>query len=387
MSNRIPMVLSKHRFKQVLVGWSLFFSVAANADTTTYLAISDFPVIDAGEVPFYRDQARQALAVNAAVVDYRDRFAKAEVVFDGQPGIYQFTLVAIAENDGEADYRLSVNGEVVAEASNPEVDEDFLVVRHSFGELSLSAGAIIGVESLANSNEKIPENGEFAFARGRWTAVELSTSDVIESANPDLSITGGFSAQDLRAGDTVDVSVSVSNAANSEVATGVVLTMSLPGESLQLVDQSVCSSTQAGVQCLLAEVPAGESVDLSVSFRTIAALSESPVVLRVAADQNDMNESDNSVELLLSVSENPGVESTENLPPETVVDENITESESDESGGDLTDKDTNLTNPLPETTAVSTSSDSRGGGALSLFSLSGFAVCLIFRRRKAAQAV
>jgi len=78
---------------------AVLFSTSVYANPIVYNAITDFPVTDAGEVPYYVDTGRQALAINAAQVSFRDRFARAEVVYDGQPGVFQFTLVALAERD------------------------------------------------------------------------------------------------------------------------------------------------------------------------------------------------------------------------------------------------------------------------------------------------
>ncbi|MFK7992872.1 MAG: hypothetical protein AB8B87_01960 [Granulosicoccus sp.] len=371
----MQIVHSKILIKKALMCWLLFFSAVAGAETVSYKAISDFPVTNAGEVPYYVDQARQALAINAAVVEQRNRFARAEVVFDGQPGIYRITLIALAELDGEADYRLSINGEIVGLASNPEVVEDFSVVRHQFEEISVPAGAVIGVESLANSNGKIPENGEFAFARGRWTALELSTGEE-SGTDPDLSLMAVVVDQNVDVGDEFDISLSVSNAANSDVATGIVVSLSLPADSLELVDQSVCSSISGGIECALAELPAEGIVELTVSLRALAAFSNAPIIVSVVADQSELSEADNAVELRLEVSDTSdndvtGIASPE---PEPEIDENSGDSGSGEAGEQS----------QTESTPGATTSSSNGGGAISLFMSFWFVAYVVSRRRKSA---
>ena len=68
------------------------------AETYEFGAASDFPVIDAGEVPYYPDTAngkRDWLAINAAKESYRDLFARAETPFNGVAGSYNVTITAI----------------------------------------------------------------------------------------------------------------------------------------------------------------------------------------------------------------------------------------------------------------------------------------------------
>ncbi|MFK8080746.1 MAG: GlyGly-CTERM sorting domain-containing protein [Granulosicoccus sp.] len=376
--------------KRVLIGTTLLLSSYIHADTFSYLAITDFPNINAGDVPYYVDSDRQALGIDAAVVEYRDRFAKAEVVFDGQPGLYQFTLVAFAENDGEADYRLSINGEIVGLVSNPEVGEPFAEVRHEFADISVPAGAVIAVESLANSNGKIPENGEFAFARGRWKALELSATED-ENSDPDLRVNGGVDNQQPTVGDTVELSLTVGNAVESDVATGVVVLVSLPTAGLELADQSVCSSTVTGIECSVPELPAGESVNLSVNLRATAELSESQVVISVGADQTDRNQADNSLSISLSVTAEELIDPVETTPPEGEVEvvETQTETGADRAGSEtaISGENENQTDSNMTTSATTESSANSSGGAISLFIFLGLMACLMARRPRPFQTI
>lgn len=364
----MPTILFKNLLISAFMCCAMLLSASINAATVSYQAITDFPIIDAGDVPYYVDTGRQALAINAAMVEHRNRFAQATAVFDGQPGIYQLTLVAIAELDGEADYRLSVNGEIVGLASNPEVAEEFVVVRHQFDGVTLSAGAIIGVESLANSNGKIPENDEFAFARGRWTMLEISDSDEGLSA-PDLSLVASIVGEDLQVGDELDIAVSVDNGDNNEVATGVIVSVSLPADSLELIDQSVCSANDDVLRCELAEVTASDSIELSINLRSIAELTDAPIVISVSSDQTDLNGSNNSVELLLSVDETSMGGSEGGMTSAPEIDQGTMEPESG-------DTDPGISSGGMDRVLGSdnvTRSNSSGGGSLSLLFLLCFA--------------
>ena len=376
MSTVLSRCSSKHVLKTAFTGLALLCSVNALAATVTYQATTDFPVIDAGEVPFYVDAPRQALGINAAVVENRNKFAKATVVFDGQPGVYQITLVGIAEVDGEADYRLSVNGEVVGTATNPEVSEEFVTVRHPFGEVNLPAGAVIGVESVANSNGKIPENDEFAFARGRWIALELSDSEETD-VNFDLAIDAQLSSEELNVGDELVIDVSLRNTASSEVATGGVVSVSFPSNSLELIDQSVCSSISSIrpetsiIECQLEELPVDSTVELSINLRAVTALSSEPILVSVSSDQTDADGSNNTVGLILSVNGSPSEgDSTENVGPGPDAEEGS--SDPDGQGSD---------NRQEADAAVRASSS--GSGALTLFGLCifGFVSCFVYRIR------
>ena len=376
----MPLVILKSTGIACLMFGALISSTHVSADTITYEAITDFPVIDAGEIPFYVEEARQALAINAARVDYRDRFARAEVVYDGQSGIYQITLVALAEIDGEADYRLLVNGQIVGVASNPEVVDDFSVVRHEFPDITVPAGAVIGVESLANSNGKVPENDEFAFARGRWTMLELSDSgDNAGSETIDLELSASISKQAVQVGEAFDISAVVTNAIDSAVATGIVVSIQLPVESLEMVEGSVCSGTPTGFQCPLPEMAAGESTQLMVTLRPAADLESAPVNLSVSADQPDSNQSDNAIELVLTTGAEGGVgrtEDTESEGSEQEIDAENSEGEGTQAGESMQEQA-----EVAET--MTASSSSSGGGALSLASLLVYSLCGACRRKDA----
>ena len=87
--------------------------------TYSFLAISDFPVIDAGEVDYYVDNTNNALAINAAVVADRDKFARASTTFTGDSAVYPVRITTLTEEDGESTYRLLVNGTVVGTYQNP----------------------------------------------------------------------------------------------------------------------------------------------------------------------------------------------------------------------------------------------------------------------------
>jgi len=75
-------------------------------------AISDFPNRNiSGFAPAYIDDTRNALAINAS--QYKNTFAAAEMIFNGESGAYNVSLNTLTEIDGESTYRISVGGELI----------------------------------------------------------------------------------------------------------------------------------------------------------------------------------------------------------------------------------------------------------------------------------
>ena len=133
--------------KLLLLAVFVGISQAGHADTRTYAATTDFPVTDTGVVPYYSEAPeRPSLAINAAIESYRDLYARAEVVYDGDEGIHEITIVALAELDGEAQYNLLVNGTIVGTASYPEDTVDYTMVRDRFPNIAIPVGAVLAVE-------------------------------------------------------------------------------------------------------------------------------------------------------------------------------------------------------------------------------------------------
>ena len=143
-----------------------------------YKALTDFPVTDAGEVPYYKDNFRQALAIDASVVAYRDKWAGAERTFDGPSGTYDVTITTVMEEDGESSFRLLINGTIVAEFQNPLIGpgdpRNNQTATHTWEDIAIAEGDTLGVASNTHSNGLLPEGSGFAWARGRWRQIELA---------------------------------------------------------------------------------------------------------------------------------------------------------------------------------------------------------------------
>ncbi|MFK7911976.1 MAG: DUF5060 domain-containing protein [Akkermansiaceae bacterium] len=155
-----------------------------------YDATTDFPDITSGDIEYYKDNGNNALAIAANIVANRTGFARASRTFDGVTGTYDVTITTMTEEDGESIYRLLVNGIQVATYTNPFVLDaandsplDLQPHTHTWSGVSIPNGATIAIESNADSNDQVSEAGDgnapWAWARGRWRQIELSTSSEI----------------------------------------------------------------------------------------------------------------------------------------------------------------------------------------------------------------
>lgn len=142
----------------------------------SFIAVTDFPSITGGAVPYYKDTVRNALAIDASVVANRDKYAQATATFTGATGTYTPVISAMGETDGECSYRFLKNGIVIGTLQNARVSTDYGIQQHSFPSVTLTAGDVIGVESNAVTNGLIAEGTGTAYARGRWTTLTLSSS-------------------------------------------------------------------------------------------------------------------------------------------------------------------------------------------------------------------
>ncbi len=144
-----------------------------------YRATNDFPNITAGEVPYYVDAARNALAINAANTSYRGKFARAQLTYGGASGNFNVTITTLTEEDGESTYHLLVNGSQAATYQNPRVGAagDSQPHLHTWSNIVINAGDILAIESDTHSNGLIPESGGFAWSRGRWRQIQLVAAE------------------------------------------------------------------------------------------------------------------------------------------------------------------------------------------------------------------
>lgn len=375
-----------------LILCSALFVSTANADDVVLEATVDFPSISDGDVPYYIETARNALAINAANTDFRDRFARAEHVFEGSDATFDLTLHTIGENDGEGLYRIWIDGELVGEAINAPTDQHFMAQSFVFEDVEVATGSVVAVESMATSNGLIPENGEYAFARGRWTSLQLDdVSDSSEILPPeitppveptpapsvDLSIElasryTGFVNSSLA------ILVPVRNASDREVATGVAIDIDV--DAGVALNSGSCAAVESDTTtqrftCPLPELASG---DQSTTLITVSSdqIGEFALTAFVRADQDEADASDNTETSTLQFSTVPEPEPQQEPQPEpeTTVEETIVESEpndttdANESTSDA-ESELDIVDSTDTPADVPATTDGGGGHALWLTAL------------------
>ena len=267
------------------------------AATFTYQAITDFTDINAGEVPFHVDGARNALAINAAVVNFRDKFARATVEFEENSGLYDVTITALGEIDGDGEYRFLINGEVVGTAINTPTDDDFGEQLHTFENISIPQGALIGVESITSSNGLIPEGDGYAFARGRWRALTIAdveddaaTPDPVE--NVDLSLEVLTDNNTTTTGEEISIEITVENLSD-DIATNPTIDVTFSEGVGNLASDTCVESDADTMTCSLMELVGNDTTSFTITASALNA-GETQITAVVSADQSDLDASNNS---------------------------------------------------------------------------------------------
>lgn len=281
----------------------------AQADTFQYQATTDFSDLTAGEVPYYVHRRVAALAIDAGNPAYRDKFARASTTFDGPAALYDVTIDALGEEDGECEFRFLVNGVVVGSAVNTRVGKDYDVQNHVFNNISIPANAEISVESNAVSNGLIPEDDIFAFARGRWTALTLVS-------DPDsLAISIDTDDDTPQVGQSVEIIVDIFNEDPQQIATTPVLQLTLP-DQLTADSHPQCTAANNVLSCALAEITPKETRTFTVTATAIAG-GTAQLLASVTSDQQTIAVTDNSYALQI---DSPAPEVT----TDTTVDLGVT---------------------------------------------------------------
>jgi len=124
---------------------------------------------------FYDDPKTDSLGIDATNVAFRTKYAKASyTITEAEEGRFKLGFVSLSEFDGESHYKVFVNEKLVGDFTNPRTELDFHEVYFKTNDaLALVTGDVITVKAIAASNGLIPENGGYAWARGRWRAVTL----------------------------------------------------------------------------------------------------------------------------------------------------------------------------------------------------------------------
>ncbi len=145
----------------------------------TLEALHNFDVNHAkNKTKYYKDHTTNTLAIAPEIEDQKNQFAQATTTFPGQNGLYEVIFTSVAENDGESEYILKINGTIKDTLLNPRIDENFKSVDHNLANWYLSKNDIIEVSSKATTNKRIPEKDGTAWSRGRWSKIMFRPIDM-----------------------------------------------------------------------------------------------------------------------------------------------------------------------------------------------------------------
>lgn len=284
------------------------------AASYTYEAITDFTDTNAGEVPYYRHNSVNALAINAAIEANRNKLARATLVFEEATGTYDVTITSLGEIDGDGTFQFLVDGVVVGSAVNFPTTEDYSEQQHTFENINIPQGALIGVESTAVSNDTVPEGDGFAYARGRWTKLTIvDVEDTTTTPNipvVDLSLNLSANSNSVTTATELTYSVVVENSSN-DIATNPSVVVSLPAGLANIASDSCTETTTGTLLCDLAELNNNETSEFTITATTTTAGAIS-VMAEVNADQSDPDATNNSDSVEVVVTDAP-------TPPDNTV--------------------------------------------------------------------
>lgn len=143
----------------------------------TLTAMNDFSVPD--NIGLYVDNERQAIAIDAAVLQFRDQLMGPTHVVNWLESSKSFKAEFhyLSEKDGEPTYELWVNDQLLKTTIAKETREEFESNFTTWKGIKLSPADIITLKSNAVTNGKIPEGDGTAFARGRWVSLTLTENN------------------------------------------------------------------------------------------------------------------------------------------------------------------------------------------------------------------
>lgn len=107
----------------------------------------------------------------------KEKWAAARSTFKGETGKYDIVLTSLLETDGECSYKVLINGNEVLQFKNKRIlntnTPDYTPYSVGVRGINIPKDAAIQVDFISNSNKLVPENGDFAWARGRWKTLSI----------------------------------------------------------------------------------------------------------------------------------------------------------------------------------------------------------------------
>nr|WP_261343458.1 DUF5060 domain-containing protein [Rubripirellula lacrimiformis] len=140
-----------------------------------------------------------------AINPEKDKQGKAERTFPFPTGVYDVTLLAVGENDGQSTYQVSADGEKIGDHTCPlskQTYEEGKTFHKTWNKVALTEGAIVVVESQIQSSD-----GK-EYSRARWAGVAFRPADKAtrEAAAPHFKEQAKLVAESAKSSPTRSVS-------------------------------------------------------------------------------------------------------------------------------------------------------------------------------------
>jgi len=300
-------------FRAALFFCAACISTPSLAETVVFKA-TDFAIRDTGGVPYYIDTAIGALAIDASIETNREEFAIAETAYTGEPGVFNISLMGLADIAGEAEYQLLRNDKFILQTQNPAVSVDNLPIAHKAFEISLLPGDVLSVRSKVNSNGLVSKDNEFAFSLGRWTELRLTTQGDTDFQADKVDLVTKLSTKEstIGVGDNATFEYTVVNSDETgagAAATGVKVLLELPetfsppplGGSCATVNNP--KGDQRLLSCSVAQIASGASVTGQISLQANEIKKESVLKATATANETDASGFNNLAQLSIVVEE------------------------------------------------------------------------------------
>jgi hypothetical protein len=129
-----------------------------------------------------QEPARSGIQINTTQQP-KEKWAAARATFKGETGKYDLVLTSLLETDGECSYKVLINGKEVLQYKNKRIfntnTPDYTPYSVGVRGIEIPKGAAIQVDFISHSNKLVPENNDFAWARGRWKALYIGNCNTV----------------------------------------------------------------------------------------------------------------------------------------------------------------------------------------------------------------
>jgi hypothetical protein len=122
------------------------------------------------------ESSRSGFQINT-ILQPQNEWASAKIIYSGKPGKHNLSLTSLLEIDGESSYQVFVNDKLVLQFENKRIfntaSPDYTPYTVGVKKVDIPANAVIKVYFKSHCNGLVPEGDGFAWARGRWTSLNI----------------------------------------------------------------------------------------------------------------------------------------------------------------------------------------------------------------------